>query len=364
MRLGVGAAVVEGALVAGDVDVGDGRVLEVARAGGRAGRVAVPGFVDLQVNGFAGVDFLAADAAGYRRAGEALAATGVSAYQATLITAPEDELVAALAQAGAVRAASGPGPRLLGVHLEGPFLAPTRLGAHPASARLDPDPALLRRLLGAGPVTCVTLAPELAGALDLVDHLVARGVAVSCGHSEARADQAHQAFDRGARAVTHLFNAMSGLGAREPGLAGAALARPDVVVQVILDGHHLAPETAALAWRAARGRTALVTDAVAAAGPAAPPFRLGGVEVSVQDGAVRRADGTLAGSVLTMDRAFRALSAMGAGLAAASAAASAVPARLLGRADVGTLRVGGRADVVVLDDRLEVVEVLVGGRGR
>ena len=136
------------------------------------------------------------------------------------------------------------GPRMIGVHLEGPFLSPLRLGAHPVSSRRDPDPALLERLLAAGPVSEMTLAPELDGALDLIDVLNAHGVVASCGHSDATAEQAALAFDRGVATVTHLFNAMRPLGHRDPGIAGAALARDDVVVQVILDGQHLADETA------------------------------------------------------------------------------------------------------------------------
>ena len=130
------------------------------------------------------------------------------------------------------------------MHLEGPFLSPNRLGAHPAASRRDPDRSLLERLLAAGPVGYMTLAPELDGALELVDLLHERGIVVSCGHSDATAEQAAAAFDRGVGTVTHLFNAMRPLGHRDPGIAGAALARDDVVVQVILDGHHLAEETA------------------------------------------------------------------------------------------------------------------------
>ncbi len=190
MRLGVAAAVVEGRLVPGDVALADGTIAAVGLSPGRGG-TAVPGFVDLQVNGFAGVDFAAAEADGYRRAAEALVRVGVTSFQPTLITAPEAELVAALAEVPAL-------PQLLGVHLEGPFISPERLGAHPAEARRDPDPALLERLLAAGPVSQVTLAPELPGALELVDLLVARRITVSCGHSNATAAEAHAAFDRGA----------------------------------------------------------------------------------------------------------------------------------------------------------------------
>jgi N-acetylglucosamine-6-phosphate deacetylase len=211
-------------------------------------------------------------------------------------------------------------------------------------------------------VTYITLAPELDGALELIDALQARGVIVSCGHSNATAAEAARAFDRGVATVTHLFNAMRPFHHREPGIAGAALARHDVVVQVILDGVHLADDTARVVNGAARGRTALVTDAIAAAAVGDGIVRLGGVEVEVRDGVARRAGGALAGSVVTMPEAIRELHRLGAPLVEAIAAATAVPARVARRDDVGTLRVGGSADVVVLDDRLEVRSVHVGGR--
>jgi N-acetylglucosamine-6-phosphate deacetylase len=360
MRLGVEAAIVEGELLRGDVEVADGRIVAVGLAPKSGGGTAVPGFVDLQVNGFGGVDFAAADAAGYKTAGDALLETGVTAYQPTLITAPEEDLVAALREVPAETA----GPSILGIHLEGPFLSPHRLGAHPAAARRDPDRALLERLLAAGPVGYVTLAPELPGALELIDLLHERGVVVSCGHSDATAAQAAAAFDRGVGTVTHLFNAMRPLGHRDPGIAGAALVRDDVIVQVILDGHHLADETAKVVWRAAAGRVALVTDAIAAAGTGDGSCRLGGVEVEIRDGVARRADGVIAGSVATMLEAVRNLHALGAPLVDAVAAATSVPALVVRRPDLGVLRPGGGADVVVLDDRLELRTVLRAGLER
>ncbi len=356
MRLGVEAAVVDGLLVQEDVEVDDGLVTAIGLAGKGSG-IAAPGFVDLQVNGFGGVDFLEADAAGYRRAGEALLETGVTAYLPTLITAPEDVVLAALAE---IPTDVGR-PRVLGVHLEGPFLAASRMGTHPAGGRRDPDEALLERLLAAGPVRVMTLAPELPGALDLIDILCARGITVSCGHSDATAEQADAAFDRGARTVTHLFNAMRPLSHRDPGIVGAALARDDVIVQIIVDGIHLAPATINLVWRAAAGRVALVTDAVAAAGAGGGSYSLGTVELSVQDGAVRGPDGMLAGSVLTMIEAVRNMHALGVPLELAIDAATRVPARVLGLEATGRLDVGLPADVVVLDDNLEIARVLVAG---
>ena len=360
MKLGVEAALVGDVLVKGDVEVADGRIARVGVASGNGRGIAVPGFIDLQVNGFGGVDFLEADAQGYRRAGEALLETGVTGYLPTLITTPEDELVAAMREIPIV----AEGPRILGVHLEGPFLSQRRLGTHPSSARRDPDAALLARLLDAGPVRVMTLAPELPGAAMLIDALQARGVTVSCGHSDATAEQANAAFDRGVGTVTHLFNAMRPFEHRDPGIVGAALARPDVIVQIIADGIHLAPDTVGLVWRAAAGRVALVTDAMAGAGVPDGAYSLGSLEVVVRDGAVRGPNGVLAGSVLTMIDAVRNLNALGVDLADAVGAATSVPAAVLGLPTLGRLEPDLPADVVVLNDALEIESVFVGGEAR
>ena len=217
------------------------------------------------------------------------------------------------------------------------------------------------RLLAAGPVSHVTLAPELPGAFELVDMLRARGITVSCGHSDATAAEARDAFARGAKTVTHIFNAMRPFAAREPGLAGAALVTADVVVQVILDGVHLADDTARLVWQAAGGRVALVTDAIAAAHAGDGAYTLAGVDFEVADGVARNADHVLAGSTVCMIDAVRNLVRLGADVADALAAATSVPARIAGRPDLGTLAPGSDADVVVLDDSLEIQRVLVCG---
>jgi len=309
------------------------------------------------VNGFGGVDFLDADAAGYRAAGDALLETGVTAYLPTLITSPPDELLAALREVPA-----GPErPRILGVHLEGPFLSPQRLGTHPPSARADPDLELLDRLLDGGPVRLMTLAPELPGAAALIARLQEREVTVSLGHTDATADQANAAFDLGVSTVTHLFNAMRPFVHRDPGIVGAALARDDVIVQIIVDGIHLARETAQIVWRAAAGRVALVTDAIAAAGESDGSYSIGSLDVEVYEGAVRGPEGVLAGSALTMIEAVRNLHGLGVSLEDAVGAATTVPARVLGSADVGRLEVGLPADLVVLDDNVEIARVLVAG---
>jgi N-acetylglucosamine-6-phosphate deacetylase len=360
MKLGVEAALVDGRLVSGDVEIIDDRIARTGIPSPNGRGVAAPGLVDLQVNGFGGVDFLDSDGAGYRRAGEALLENGVTAYLPTFITTPTDQLLAAIDEVPL----DGTAPRILGIHLEGPFLAPGRLGTHPPLARRDPDPALLEQLLGSDRIRLMTLAPELEGADDLIDLLLRRGVTVSCGHTDATAEEAGAAFDRGVRTVTHLFNAMRPLRHRDPGIAGAALARDDVVVQIILDGVHLAPETARLIWRAASGRVALVTDAVSGAGVQDGSYSLGGFEVKIRDGVVRGPDGQLAGSVLTMIEAVRNLHELGVPLNDALAAASTVPAGVLGLADVGRLAPGAVADVIVVDDNLQIERVVVGGQER
>jgi len=189
-------------------------------------------------------------------------------------------------------------------------------------------------------------------------------VTVSCGHSDATADQANAAFDRGVHTVTHLFNAMRPFEHRDPGIAGSALARDDVIVQIINDGVHLAPDTVGLVWQAAAGRVALVTDATAGAGVADGAYSLGSVEVVVRDGAVRGPSGVLAGSVLTMIDAVRNLHAIGVGLPDAIAAATSVPASVLGLPTLGRLERDLPADLVVLSDNLEIESVYVGGVAR
>ena len=207
----------------------------------------------------------------------------------------------------------------------------------------------------------MTLAPELPGAGLLIERLLDRGITVSLGHSDATAEQANAAFDLGVGTVTHLFNAMRPFLHRDPGIVGAALARDDVVVQLILDGVHLASETAVVS-RAAPGRVALVTDSITAAGGASDgAYSFGSLDVQVHEGTVRGPDGVLAGSVLTMIEAVRNLHALGVPLAEAVDAATAVPARVLGLRETGRLDVGLPADIVILDDSVEIERVLVAG---
>ena len=376
MRLGVGAALVGGELLAGDVEVVDGSVAAVGVGAPTGSRIAAPGFVDLQVNGYAGVDFSAPGEEGYARAGAALLRDGVTAFQPTLVTAPVEEMIDSLSMVGEIEG----GARVIGAHLEGPFLSPERPGAHDSEALLAPDLPTLGRLLDAGPVTQMTLAPELPGALDLIDTLLARDVVVSCGHTEADATAAHAAFDRGATAVTHILNAMRRPAPRDPGIAYAALARDDVFITLIADGHHLAGDTVRTAARASGNRLVLISDAVAAAAAPDGDYTLGGkVPIRSAGGVVRayaqaspasilHADATgdnddaaLAGSTVTMLDAVRNLHAIGIPLAAALGGATEAPARMARRPDLGRIEPGARADLVVLDDALGLDQVFLAG---
>jgi N-acetylglucosamine-6-phosphate deacetylase len=358
VRLGVAAALVDGAVIEGDVEIAGARVEAVGVAGGAGSGLAVPGFIDVQVNGFAGIDFLPASTEEYRRAGEAMAATGITAYLPTLITAPPDAYREGLATLAALPEG---GPRMLGAHLEGPFLSPSWPGAHPPHHLRPPDLALVDELRAIGPIATMTVAPELDGGLELVEALAARGIVVHIGHTDADAAVAHAAFNRGARALTHIHNAHRRFKSRDPGPAAVALVRKDVTVTAIVDGVHLAPETAGSAWLAARERLCLMTDAIAAAGMGDGIFHIGELEVHVTDGACRLANGTLAGSTATMDRCVRELVALGASVPEAVHAATAAPAHLLGRSDLGRLEPGGPADLAVLDDDLHVARKLVAG---
>ena len=363
MRLGVKAALVDGNLVDGDVEIEDGVVAALGCSPAGSDGIAVPGFVDLHINGVAGVDFLTAEPDGYRQAGEALARTGVVAYQPSFVSSAPEAYAEPLeiAREAAENGRTHGLPLIAGVHLEGPFLSPAWPGAHAPEHLRRPDVALAERLLAGGPVTMMTLAPELPGALELIEWLVKRGVVVSCGHSDADAAEGHAAYERGARAITHVHNAHRRWRPRDPGIGGAALVRPDVTVQAIVDGVHLAPESAHAAFLTAGRRFCLVTDAIEAAMLDAGMYELGGRPVRLRDGAVRLPDGTLAGSVLTMDEAVRNLVAGGADWPDAVYAASTAPARLLGRDDLGRLGPGSPAHLAVLDDELRVRRTLVGG---
>lgn len=359
-RLGVGAALLDGVLVPGDVAVRGGEVVAVGLSGASSG-IAVPGFVDAQVNGYAGIDALDADPDALLAMGEALLRDGVMAYQPTLITAEIGQVLLAKRRIAEARRAAR-GAAILGVHLEGPFISPARPGTHPVHRLRPPDAALLEELLDGDDVGMVTLAPELPGALELVELCRRRRVVVSLGHSAASASEAARAFSAGASAVTHLFNAMEPLLARAPGLAGAALTTSGVTVQLIADGVHVSDEMLQLAFSAAPGRCTLVSDAIAAAGIGDGTVRLGEVTVVVEDGVARRGDGTIAGSAGKLRDGLTRIGRLGVAPAEAVAAVTRRPARLTGSTRLGGLRPGDPADLLVLDEHLGIERIVLAGR--
>lgn len=255
---------------------------------------------------------------------------------------------------------------IVGVHLEGPFLNPTKRGSHHFEYLLAPDLVALRHLLecGAGTVRVVTLAPELPGGMDLVRETVTAGSIAAVGHTDATFDQAQLAFAAGTRLATHLFNAMRDFHHREPGPAGAALADDNVTCEIINDGTHVHDDEVRIAVHAAGAeRIAFITDATPAAGMTDGQFRLGPVFVHARNGKVTLSDGTLAGSTLTMDASLRhAVRCVGLPITVAAIAAATTPATLLGIADqTGSIQPGKDADLVVMSDSLHVQAVIARG---
>jgi N-acetylglucosamine-6-phosphate deacetylase len=329
--------------------------------------VLVPGFVDLQINGYYGIEFQYADAASWAAVASRLPETGTTAFLPTMITAPVGELAAALRTAAAFVPVLTDGARVLGVHVEGPFIARSRRGAHNPAYITEPTPAAVAELLtaGQGLIRLVTVAPELPGGLAAIGQLTAAGVVASVGHSDATASQVEQAAAAGARMVTHLFNAQRPLGHREPGVVGQALTDPRLTSGLIADLHHVAAAACQIALAAAPGRIALVTDAAAAAGMPPGDYLLGRELITLPPGDGRppvRADGTLAGSALRMDRAVANAVSCGMPLGAAVAAATRIPADLIGRPDLGRISAGATADLVWLSPQLVTRATWIGGR--
>jgi N-acetylglucosamine-6-phosphate deacetylase len=360
-RLGVSGAVIGGAYVPGDVSLSHGVIDQVGLPPGRGG-LAIPGFVDLQVNGFAGIDFAHATEEEWQEANRRLLHTGVTAYLANLISNDPAVTTRALGVAGSVLASdvSG-GAQLAGVHLEGPFLSEQRAGIHPRSHLATPQWELMERWIRTGVVAMATLAPELAGATDMVTRLRKNNVVVSLGHSQSTYAQAIEAFDAGATTVTHLFNAMSGITAREPGLSGAALSRSDVWLQLIVDLLHVDPVLIELIISHAPDRVVLVTDCLPVSGTEAVQLSFGGSEITVVDGMAANSEGVLAGSVLQMDQALRNAVSRGMSVLEAVNAASLNPLSVLRRPVDALLAPGSVADVLVVSDSLELDEVFLAG---
>src|ERR687894_577842 len=324
----------------------------------------LPGFVDLQVNGAFGVD-VASEPDRLAELSRALLGTGTTAYLPTVISSPESLYEGTLPAIGDVTGGPADGAEVLGVHLEGPFLNLEKRGAHAAAHVARPNPGLLARLLDLGPVRMVTLAPELLGAMELIEQAAGRGVVVCAGHSDAGFGLAYGAFDGPVAGVTHLFNAMSPLHHREPGIPGAAFAPPRVVCGLICDGLHVHPEMVALAFRMlGPDRIYLVTDATAATGMGPGEYPLATRTVYSDGGVPRLGSGAIAGSVLTMEEAFRNILAFtGCTVHEAARMDSTGPARLVGEhRRKGRLFPGYDADVTVLAPDLSVEAVWRGGQ--
>ncbi|HEX7972940.1 MAG TPA: N-acetylglucosamine-6-phosphate deacetylase [Anaerolineales bacterium] len=328
------------------------------------GWYAAPGFLELQLNGAYGYDFTGQPES-IPLVAARLAESGVTAFLPTIITSPLEDYPSRLAAVAAAQKSSEPGAKVLGAHLEGPFLNPASRGAHRAALFCDPTLDALRYFDPIAAVCLVTLAVERNGGLDAVRWLQARGVTVSIGHSAATAEQAGQAFAAGVRYATHLYNAMPPLHHREPGLIGALLTDPSVRCGLIVDGIHSHPLMVDLAYRCkgAAGLT-LVTDAISAMGMPPGQYTIGGETVWVDGTAVRQSEGRLAGSVLSMDQAVRNMvSYTGCSPAEAVCMASATPAEVLGLGDrLGHLKPGFPADLVLLDPALRVQATFVRGQ--
>ncbi len=325
------------------------------------GATVVPGFVDLHGHGGGGHAYddggaeLAAALAAHR-------AHGTTRALISLVANPLAELRERLREIAELTASD---PLVLGAHLEGPYLATARRGAHNADYLRAPDPADIDGLVAAGGGTLrqLTLAPELPGALDVIPALLDAGVVVAVGHTEATAEQTRAAFDAGARMLTHAFNAMPGIHHRAPGPVVAALEDERVTLELVLDGEHVHADVARLLLEQAPGRVALVTDAMAAAGADDGDYRLGSLNVSVRNGLAHLSGtSTIAGSTLTQDSALRRALEIGIPAPEAVAALTAVPARAIGLGDrFGLIEPGYAADLVVLDETRHVTGVWAAG---
>lgn len=327
-----------------------------------AGGWLTPGFIDLHVHGGGGSSFDdGADA--IARATELHRRHGTTRTVVSLVTAPVGDLAARVREVAALTTAD---PRILGSHLEGPFLDVGHKGAHDPALLRPATPADIDLLLEAaqGTLRQITIAPELPAGMDAVRAFSAAGVSVAVGHTDANYEQALAAFDAGASILTHAFNAMPGIHHRAPGPVAAATRTPGVTIEIVNDGVHVHPEVVRMAFAAAPGRMALVTDAMAAAGSADGDYLLGSLEVEVRDGVARLAGGgSIAGSTLTLDDALRrAVQEVGLPIADAVRALTETPAATVGRAgDLGRLRPGYAADAVLLDPALTVRQVWSAG---
>jgi N-acetylglucosamine-6-phosphate deacetylase len=355
------AGIIE-AVGAGSPEEGLARGREVIDAGGAT---VLPGFVDVHVHGAVGHEVMDGNAEGLTAMSTFFATHGVTSFLATTWTAPADETMRALDAVVQVAGRELPGASVLGAHMEGPYLSHARCGAQDPRSVRPPDLDEARRFLDSGVVRLMTVAPELALARDLMEVCLDRGARISVGHTEATYDQIVEAVSWGARQVTHTFNAMPSLHHRRPGPVGAAMMVPELIAELIADNHHVHPVVLAafLKVKGPDGVT-LVTDALRPTGLDGGEFTIGGREAAVDDGVVRLKDGTMAGSVLTMDVALRNLMrATGAPLEELWPTASRNGAVAAGVGDrKGLIAPRMDADLVIVGGEVEVRTTIVGGR--
>jgi N-acetylglucosamine-6-phosphate deacetylase len=334
------------------------------------GETVMPGFIDTHFHGSAGDDVMANGAEGISRISNALLKFGTTGFLATTIAARHSELMKAIADTIAAEHSNNHSPEgaeILGLHIEGPYINLTFKGAQPVEGIRDPNFEECRELLSAadGRIKIMTMAPELPGAMELIRFLKANDVAVSLGHSEADYDTALAAIDAGATRATHLFNAMSGVHHRKPGLAAAVLNEPGIQAELICDGVHVHPRMAQLAWRAkGRDGITLITDATAAQGVGDGIYTLGDFQIQVRGPLCTLMDGvTIAGSVLTMNRAVgNAIDFTGMSLIDAAYTSSLAPAKVCGVADrKGSIEVGKDADLAVLKPDFSISHTIRSG---
>ena len=348
-------------------EISFGEVIEEVTPSSEVGEPYIlPGFIDTHLHGGDGGDTMDG-AEGVRTLAAFHLKCGTTTLYPATLTHPWEKILAALRGVREVSAEQNATlPDIPGAHLEGPFISPERLGAQPPYA-LEPTPELVEEVLTLGVVKLVTLAPEVPGAFDAALRFAGAGVRVSIGHTTADFETVRD-FTRAVREVggtvgfTHLYNAMGGLAGRKPGVVGAALADPESYAELIFDTHHVHAGSFLAALNAKPERLHLITDSIRACGLPEGVTELGGQEVRVTGGAARLADGTLAGSVLTLDRALRNAVDVGVKLPQVSKLLSALPARYMGLNDRGTLATGKRADLVVLDKDLQVLEVYSAGQ--
>lgn len=324
----------------------------------------LPGFIDEHVHGIAGDDVMDRDPERFQRIGARLAAHGVTSYLATTLTAAFPHIRRVVEEAATSAPPAKSGARLLGMHLEGPFIDRLAKGAQPLEEVAEANLEAVQTLIGDnhdGWIRLITWAPNLPHSQPAIVWLTTHGVRVNLGHSLATYEEGRAGVASGATGLTHFFNAMSPLRHREPGLVGLGLLDKRLWCELIADGIHVRPEVIRYVMETMGERVVLITDAMAAADMGPGTFALGGYPVTVSDGAARLADGTLAGSVLTMDHALRNLMQWGVPLGSIVRGLSTNPATRLGLSNCGRLVVGARADIVVMDAAFQVMRTYRNG---